>query len=746
MGDTCGTATVVNDFQGTTPNVGCNTPTTVRFNARDQCGNVSPQQSATFTVTDSTNPTLTNPAQSQTVECGSGVQNSYQTWLTNRAGATATDSCSSVTWSNNGPATITSGCSVNQEVTFTARDNCQNSVGATATDNCGTVTWTNNFTALTGTCVQTANVIFTATDPCGLTATTSATYTVSDTSAPIISPQAQSQSVSCDASSNQSAYQAWVADNGGARATDLCQAPETLVWTNNQQPSPQGCATVAVTFTVTDACDHRATTSASYTVFDRTAPSFTTPPQSTSVECNGVGNVDQYQQWVASNAGAIATDVCAVTITITNNAPSQGPVGCGTIPVIFTATDGCQNAQAATATFTVTDTTPPTINTPASDQTVQCAPPTDVNAVQTWLESRAGTTASDNCYAQNALVWTNNYNGLQNQGCNRVAEVTFTVRDPCAAGTSQTTGTFSIIDTLAPTIQTPASAIVLECDRTTNTATITNYVNSRGGAMATDTCSGVTWTNNFVNPPTPCGAPVNIIFTAADACGNQVSTTGSIQIEDTVQPDFVDFPGDAMIGCDQTPDVSRTGEPDVFDACTVEPTLSHTDVSFQEPAEGLCPGDIIITRTWRLVDACGNVRTRDQTIVQVIARSTGECTPSQCPPCVGVECCEFTEDIACNPVPCTPVNCRAVNCNPVPCIPQACGVNPTPTGNPEGPIPLPSVIPNPSCEPVYIYVFDDDDVDLYPDEPGYYGASSSGASTLQACLLLVVVTVVALLF
>merc|ERR1712169_168734 len=237
---------------------------------------------------------------------------------------------------------------------------------------------------------------------------------------------------------------------------------------------------------------------------------------------------------------------------------------------------------------------------------------------------------------------------------------------------------------------------------------ITNYVNSRGGAMATDTCSGVTWTNNFVNPPTPCGAPINIIFTAADACGNQVSTTGSIQIEDTVQPDFVDFPGDAMIGCDQTPDVSRTGEPDVFDACTVEPTLSHTDVSFQEPAEGLCPGDIIITRTWRLVDACGNVRTRDQTIVQVIARSTGKCTP-------------------------------------VPCIPQACGVNPTPTGNPEGPIPLPSVIPNPSCEPVYIYVFDDDDVDLYPDEPGYYGASSSGASTLQACLLLVVVTVDALL-
>ena len=44
----------------------------------------------------------------------------------------------------------------------------------------------------------------------------------------------------------------------------------------------------------------------------------------------------------------------------------------GSATVIFTATDDCGNSSTTSATFTIEDTTPPTIDTAASDQTVQC--------------------------------------------------------------------------------------------------------------------------------------------------------------------------------------------------------------------------------------------------------------------------------------------------------------------------------------------------------------------------------------
>ena len=60
--------------------------------------------------------------------------------------------------------------------------------GASATDACSGVTWSNDFDALSADCGATgaATVTFTATDDCGNATSTTATFTIEDTTAPAV--------------------------------------------------------------------------------------------------------------------------------------------------------------------------------------------------------------------------------------------------------------------------------------------------------------------------------------------------------------------------------------------------------------------------------------------------------------------------------------------------------------------------------------------------------------------------------
>ena len=66
-------------------------------------------------------------------------------------------------------------------------------VGATATDICGGITWSNDYGSIDADCGTTGDVLvtFTATDDCGNTSTTSATFTINDNTPPTweIAPQ-----------------------------------------------------------------------------------------------------------------------------------------------------------------------------------------------------------------------------------------------------------------------------------------------------------------------------------------------------------------------------------------------------------------------------------------------------------------------------------------------------------------------------------------------------------------------------
>jgi hypothetical protein len=265
----------------------------------------------------------------------------------------------------------------------------------------------------------------------------------------------------------------------------------------------------------------------------------------------------------------------------------------GSVTVIFTATDDCGNASTTSATFTIEDTTAPTIdNSNTLNIEIECGV-TDPNALQTWLDNNAGASVSDSC---GNITWSNDYGQDTDVKCDDGAiTVTFTATDDCG-NTSTTTATYIIKDTVDPVLTVPAD-ITIEC---TEDSTPTNT----GSASATDDCSA---TNvSFVDVETAsCGITKTIIrtWTATDACGNTVSSDQIITVVDTTVPTFT-VPADITRECDQDAnDLALTGDvTDEADNCSSGLEATYAD----NVVAGECANESTITRTWTLVDECGN--------------------------------------------------------------------------------------------------------------------------------------------
>jgi len=292
-----------------------------------------------------------------------------------------------------------------------------------------------------------------------------------------------------------------------------------------------------------------------------------------------------------------------------------------------------------------------------------------------------------------------------------------------------------VTDSFPPVITNEAQDLVLECNPATNDQDTLAWVNSRASASAVDSCTGVTWSNSFVATPDACTGPHNVFFTASDDCGHRVTTTATVTIQDSVPPEFVNFPVDVHVTCDEVTDSSMTGIPGFTDSCTTTDIIrTESDSVTVQPFQRLCPGNTIITRTWRLTDACGNIAERNQLIVVAIPQ--GPCIPQPCPPCdeTFLCCASSLQPVPCNPVPCTPVDCSHTTCNTVPCLPVVCGNGAPPPFIDDdeeiAPSPRPQVPQD--CEPIYIYVFDDDDG--VTTQPVYTASFQNSATTLSLSL------------
>ncbi|TWH91881.1 T9SS type B sorting domain-containing protein, partial [Flavobacterium cheniae] len=368
-----------------------------------------------------------------------------------------------------------------------------------------------------------------------------------------------------------------------------------------------GSATV--TFTATDACGNASTTSATFTIIDDTDPVISIQANDLTVECDGSGNARELSIWLSSNGGASASDTCS-NVTWTNNFESLSDT-CGftgSASVIFTATDDCGNSSSSTATFTIIDSTNPLISIQATDLIVECDGNGNTRQLENWLTSNGGAVASDVC---SNVTWTNNFASVSDTcGATGSATVTFTATDNCG-NSSTTSATFTIIDDSDPTITTQAANLEVQCDGSGNTAQLNAWLASNGGAVASDVCSNVTWTNNFASVSDTCGATgsATVTFTATDDCGNASTTSATFTIIDDTDPIFTsELPQDISVSCDAIPNpVNMLGS----DNCG-EVTITVLDTIDRE--ESQCEGEYIINRTWTITDSCNNSSSYTQTI------------------------------------------------------------------------------------------------------------------------------------
>jgi hypothetical protein len=363
------------------------------------------------------------------------------TTTVNATSETGGGSCSfTVTVVDNGGPTIT--CPPNKTVSADA--NCQATVDpgqpTTTGDNVTVTSSRSDEKSLNDPYPSgTTTITWTATNSSG-SASCQQTITVNDMTPPTIScpaPTSASADANCQAAVPNFTTSATVSDN--------CSAPDSITVTQDPAPGTMvGLGQNTVTLTATDGAGNSSTCTTTFTVNDTMPPTVSCPaPTSASADANCQAPIPD----VAS--GAAASDNCG-PVTVTQSPAAGTQVGLGSHTITVTATDGAGNSSTCTTTFTVNDTTPPTITCPANITT------NNVPGTCSALVNPGVATATDNC-------GTTTVSGTRSDGQPLIApypvgttSITWTATDN-SGNSSSCTQTIVVNDTEAPTI-TGASA------------------------------------------------------------------------------------------------------------------------------------------------------------------------------------------------------------------------------------------------------------------------------------------------
>ncbi len=482
-------------------------------------------------------------------------------------------------------------------------------------DNCTsdpTVNYADDFSGLND-CNNTGTILrtWTISDECGNSVEGVQTITVQDTITPSLDIPADATvyfDLSCGLDTTTA--NTGVATTGG----DNCTANVTTTYTDDFS-GLSGCnntGTFVRIWMVSDECGNSISGEQLITVADTIAPTFTTPSDATvyvDVQC-------ALDTSVLAIGGVVdATDNCDNNLTVSYVDDFTGLVGCnstGSFTRTWTVIDDCGNLSEGTQLVNVVDTLAPTFTMP-DDLTVFLDSSCGLDTTST--STGVVTDVQDNCGNPVTIEYTDDFSGLGECNGSGVLLRVWELTDVCgniATGVQ----TITVLDTIAPSVIFPVDT-TLYVDINCLIDTSTNSIGSV--SVISDNCP-TDFTivyNDDLNGLTDCNGTGTFerSWIVSDACGNTVSGSQFITLIDTIAPQFT-APEDITLyldeSCTYDASTSLTGNVDFpTDNCDGAVVVTYNDVV---DGENNCGSSAVISRTWILVDACGNTSIDIQTI------------------------------------------------------------------------------------------------------------------------------------
>uniref|UniRef100_UPI003216F304 HYR domain-containing protein n=1 Tax=uncultured Draconibacterium sp. TaxID=1573823 RepID=UPI003216F304 len=281
---------------------------------------------------------------------------------------------------------------------------------ATAEDEDGnSLVVTNNYSGVAMGCNIDLPVVFSASDDCGNIGRDTAYIRVRDNLNPVITQEASDDIVDCSTINpdEHSLYLEWLANHGGATATDNCDADltwsadtATAIWIGDGHRD-----SITVTFTVTDDCENAVQTTAIFTVVDDVPPTITCPENVTEIV-----SPNQCSKIPDSLTDPIYSDECSNPVLTWSSVGALNSTGNGTVTgltfpvgtttVTYTVTDDAGLTAECEFLVTIVDTVPPDLQiSGCRDVTEEAAPNNCSKVPDTMLEPDY----LDNCWPSDSL-------------------------------------------------------------------------------------------------------------------------------------------------------------------------------------------------------------------------------------------------------------------------------------------------------------------------------------------------------
>ncbi len=568
-----------------------------------------------------------------------GNVSEYTDWLNSYGNVIVSPNafpCSTLTWTNDEATAVwvnDCGLAAHKDVTFTLADNCDarmsfkarftkvdtypptlqgypqnktincadpnaltqlntwlNGGGASATDMNGPVTISTNFTGLSLNCGANITVKFFFKDICNNTTTDKAQLTIIDNVPPTITQPAKNKNVPCDTTQNiNTIFQAWLANNGGAKAIDACS--NAVQWTSSPTTPTLQNNSATVTFNAKDLCGNTSITMASFTVSDKKAPTVTFVPAAVTVTCPD-----------AMVFGApIFKDNCDPNPVITSKDTIWGnPCPKANFHQRFwTAKDNVGNATTVSQLITVNE-----LLIPTNTKMELLQSPTNV-ILSCGETVKFDSTILVKTTCPNKNITITYKDSTYNDACKfgyKLWKRTWTATDLCQNKVITSQTFTQEADNKAPVFDYIPKNLTLSCNQ--------NLV--WGIPLVSDNCTPlnslvIDQQEELLNQFACKGSQsYRRTWTVTDACGNSNSASQILTFEDKTPPYFTVVLDHKIINCNDLI---------IFDKATVQDACGGVYLNYQEQIlPGTCGGNYNVVRTWTATDECGNANSSNQII------------------------------------------------------------------------------------------------------------------------------------